>query len=49
MADVAIYLYELADLLQIDLDDAIRAKLDKNAKKYPVEKSRGVASKYTDL
>jgi dCTP diphosphatase len=49
IADVAIYLIELADLLKIDLAAAINAKLDKNALKYPVEKSRGKSTKYTKL
>jgi NTP pyrophosphatase (non-canonical NTP hydrolase) len=49
IADVAIYLIELADITGIDLAQAIEAKLEKNAKKYPVEKSRGVWTKYTDL
>ena len=49
VADVAIYLFELADILKIDLASAIRLKLEKNASKYPVEKSRGNAKKYTEL
>jgi NTP pyrophosphatase (non-canonical NTP hydrolase) len=49
IADVAIYLIELADIVGIDLAAAINAKLEKNAKKYPVEKARGVSTKYTDL
>jgi len=49
IADVAIYLIELADLLGIDLATAINNKLDKNAIKYPVEKSRGKSTKYTKL
>ena len=49
IADVAIYLYELADVLGIDLRQAILAKLGKNAVKYPVEKSRGKSTKYTKL
>jgi NTP pyrophosphatase (non-canonical NTP hydrolase) len=49
IADVAIYLLELADNLGIDLEKAILAKLDRNAEKYPVEKARGVATKYTKL
>jgi len=49
IADVAIYLFELADITGIDLAQAIDAKLEKNARKYPVEKSRGVWTKYTDL
>ena len=49
MADVAIYLLEFADNVGIDLIKAIEAKLDKNAAKYPIEKARGVATKYKDL
>jgi len=49
IADVAIYLLELADNLGIDLKSAINAKLAINEAKYPVEKARGVATKYTDL
>jgi NTP pyrophosphatase (non-canonical NTP hydrolase) len=49
IADVAIYLLELSDNLGINLESAIVAKLEKNAAKYPVEKARGVSTKYTDL
>ncbi len=49
IADVAIYLIELADVLEIDLRVAILSKLEKNAVKYPVEKSRGKSTKYTKL
>jgi dCTP diphosphatase len=49
IADVAIYLAELADNLGIDLIAAMHNKLDKNAEKYPVDKAKGVATKYTDL
>jgi dCTP diphosphatase len=49
IADVAVYLLELADNLGIDLMDAIVRKLEKNAAKYPIAKAKGVATKYTDL
>lgn len=49
IADVAMYLLELADNLGIDLKSAMLAKLEKNAAKYTVEKARGVATKYTKL
>jgi NTP pyrophosphatase (non-canonical NTP hydrolase) len=49
IADVAIYLFELADNLGIDLLDAIDRKLVINCEKYPVEKAKGSAAKYTDL
>lgn len=49
LADVAIYALEFANISGIDLAAAIEAKLASNAKKYPVEKSRGRADKYTEL
>ena len=49
MADVATYLFELADNLEIDLFEAMEDKLKKNAEKYPVEKAKGVHTKYTHL
>jgi dCTP diphosphatase len=49
VADIGIFLLELADNLDIDLLDAIEAKIEKNAKKYPVEKARGRSDKYTEL
>jgi NTP pyrophosphatase (non-canonical NTP hydrolase) len=41
MADVFCYLLNLSNVLGIDLSDALRAKLVKNALKYPVEKYKG--------
>ena len=49
LADVAIYLFELADNLGIDIAKAINNKLKKNSAKYPVNKARGSAKKYTEL
>lgn len=49
MADVFIYLVRLADKLDIDLVQAAKQKIDKNALKYPVEKARGNQTKYTKL
>ena len=46
MADVLLYLVRLADRLGVDLAAAARAKIERNAEKYPVEKSRGSARKY---
>ena len=41
MADVTCYLLALCNTLGIDLSEAVRAKLVKNAVKYPAEKCRG--------
>ena len=49
LADVAMYLFEFADNLGIDLKSAIEDKLVKNAQKYPIEKAKGSAKKYTQL
>jgi NTP pyrophosphatase (non-canonical NTP hydrolase) len=49
LADVALYLIRLADVLGVDLDAAIASKLAANAAKYPVEASRGVSTKYDRL
>ena len=49
MADVAIYLFELADLLDLNLGEEMLRKLEKNAEKYPVEKAKGSNKKYDKL
>jgi len=49
LADVLIYLVELADTLDVDLAAAARDKIVKNALKYPVDKARGNAKKYDEL
>lgn len=49
LADILIFALLLADRLGIDLVDAIRRKTRENAKKYPVEKAKGSAKKYTEL
>ena len=49
LADVLHSVLLLANDLNVDLADALERKLAKDAKKYPVEKSRGRADKYTEL
>ncbi|MNN74929.1 hypothetical protein D3C81_1911840 [compost metagenome] len=49
LADVALYLIRLADVLGVDLNAAVENKLATNATKYPVEVSRGVSTKYNQL
>lgn len=49
LADVFLYLIRLADRLDVDLVAAAARKIELNARKYPVDKSRGSAAKYTDL
>lgn len=49
LADVLYHVLALADDLQIDLGEAMHAKLTKTALKYPIEKAKGKAIKYTEL
>lgn len=49
LADVLIYLLLIGERAGIDLGHAALAKIELNAQKYPVEKSRGNARKYTEL
>jgi len=49
LADVVIYALEFANVAGIDIAAAIESKMEANGKKYPVEKARGKASKYTEL
>jgi dCTP diphosphatase len=48
IADVMIFLTNLADKLGIDLLEAAKAKIEKNKKNYPAAKVRGKALKYTE-
>ena len=48
LADVLIYLVRLSDILGIDLDHAVAAKLATNAEKYPADRVKGSAAKYTE-
>jgi NTP pyrophosphatase (non-canonical NTP hydrolase) len=47
LADIQIYLVRLADVLDISIPYAIEAKLTRNAEKYPVDLSKGNATKYS--
>lgn len=49
IADIALYLFELADNLEINLTDVMQKKINKNEQKYPVEKARGRHTKYNKL
>lgn len=49
IADIAIFLFELADNLGLNLLEIMAEKLQVNAVKYPVSKSKGKHLKYTEL
>ena len=49
LADTLLYLIRLADKLDIDLLTAAQDKIDLNEQKYPVDKAKGNAKKYTEF
>ena len=49
LADVLSYCILMADVCGLDLDEIMNAKVSKNEAKYPVDKARGSAAKYTEL
>lgn len=49
LSDIAIYCMYMADSLGVNLAEICAAKLQKNAEKYPVEKAKDNAKKYTEL
>lgn len=49
LADVLIYCLLLADRLGANPDDLIAAKLEENARKYPIDRARGRSDKYDRL
>ena len=49
IADIAMYLFELADNIWIDLIQAMEKKLKKNETKYPIEKAKSKHTKYNKL
>ena len=49
LADVLAYALLLANEFGLDPEQIVLDKVAANAKKYPVEKAKGVATKYTDL
>jgi len=49
IGDVFLYLLNLAEKFQIDIVQAAKDKMVKNARKYPVEKSKNNMKKYNEL
>lgn len=49
LADVLVYCRDLLDKLNLDEDEIINEKMDKNEAKYSVEKAKGNAKKYNKL
>jgi NTP pyrophosphatase (non-canonical NTP hydrolase) len=48
IADTQMYLLLLAENLEVDIIQSVNQKIEKNAVKYPLNKTKGSAKKYTD-
>jgi len=48
IADIQVYLVRLADKLGVDILQAVEQKMQKNEQKYPADKVKGSAKKYTE-
>ena len=49
LADVMVYCQNLLDKLGLDADEIVNEKMSRNEDKYPIEKAKGVATKYDKL
>jgi NTP pyrophosphatase (non-canonical NTP hydrolase) len=49
LADIIIYCLDMSEILNADISAIVKKKLEQNEKKYPVEKAKGSAKKYTEL
>lgn len=49
LADVVNYCIQMASVMDIDIKEIVLEKLERTAKKYPVEKAKGVSKKYNKL
>ena len=49
LADVLTYCIMLADKLDVSIEEIVLNKLEKSKKKYPVDKAKGISTKYDKL
>ena len=49
LADVFAYALLLAEKYDLDVNEIVLNKIKRNGEKYPVDKAKGTATKYTDL
>ena len=49
MADILYFLIRMAQMYDLDLSEALDRKMEKNEKKYPVEKAKGSSKKYNEF
>ena len=46
LSDILCYCFNMANVLDIDISSAMETKIEKNKEKYPIDKAKGLATKY---
>ena len=49
LADVLNYCFLMADALDVNVKEIVLNKMEKTSKKYPIEKAKGISTKYDKL
>jgi len=49
IADIIVYTQNMLDKLELDVDEIVNMKMSQNEIKYPVDKSKGISTKYNKL
>ncbi|MDB4339010.1 nucleotide pyrophosphohydrolase [Rubripirellula sp.] len=49
LADITMFLVDFANICDIDIAQAVQRKMQINNDRYPVEKAKGTAKKYTEF
>ncbi|MHC8950387.1 nucleotide pyrophosphohydrolase [Sphingobacterium hungaricum] len=49
IADILMYLLLIVEKHDLNIEDIVRRKMEKNRLKYPVDKSKGISKKYNEL
>ncbi len=49
LADVFVYALLISEKYSLNIEEIVSQKIERNAKKYPVDKSKGTAKKYNEL
>ena len=49
IADILIYAIMFSQKMDIDIEESVLEKIQLNEKKYPVDKAKGIATKYDEL
>lgn len=49
IADILMYLLLIIEKHDLNIEEIVRRKMEKNRSKYPIDKSKGISKKYNEL